>query len=72
MQAKRLLVTITILFNFLLSSLSQAQGNRPIDFPDTALPCEDSRSTRQTEKCHNNCYGSVSTDRTSRTRREYP
>ena len=37
MQVKRLFITITVLFNFLLSSLSQAQGNRPIDFPDTAL-----------------------------------
>ena len=37
MQAKRLFITITILFSLLLSSLSQAQGNRPIDFPDTAL-----------------------------------
>ena len=37
MQVKRLFIPITILFSLLLSSLSQAQGNRAIDFPDTAL-----------------------------------
>ena len=37
MQVKRLFITITILFSLLLPTLSQAQGNRPIDFPDTAL-----------------------------------
>ena len=37
MQVKRLFLTITILFSLLLPNFSQAQGNRLIDFPDTAL-----------------------------------
>ena len=37
MQVKRLFIAIAILLSLLLPSLSQAQGNRSIDFPDTAL-----------------------------------